>query len=136
MGPAPVSNVRDIGSSNPAPCAQCGVWMPRPRTWYLGRPCCRGCLSRVVIDTPMSTSWMESANCSGSKIDFYPELTHRTDITVQRLVCRSCQVQTDCLTYAIRMREAHGIWGGMTPMERWDFAKRNNMPTWSEEGDK
>lgn len=124
----------DVGSGTPAPCAQCGVWMPRPRTWYLGRPCCRNCLAKVVVDTPVDTSWVHNANCSGSQIDFYPEVNSKTNLDVQRLVCRSCQVQSECLSYAIKMREAHGIWGGMTPMERWDFAKRSRLPVFREDG--
>ena len=123
----------DVGSSTPAPCSQCGVWMPRPRTWHLGRPTCRGCLSRVVLDTTVSTSWMKDANCAGSQVDFFPDMNSRLDISVQRLVCRSCQVQTECLTYAIKMREGHGIWGGLTPMERWDFAHKHNLPLWDNE---
>ena len=118
------------GSSNPAPCSQCGVWMPRPRTWYYGRPCCRSCLSRVINDTPVSTGWMADANCAGSQVDFFPNFDGKADLTVQRLICRSCQVQTECLTYAIATRESHGMWGGMTPMERWMLARRNNMPLW------
>jgi WhiB family transcriptional regulator, redox-sensing transcriptional regulator len=29
-----------------------------------------------------------------------------------------CPVRDDCLAFAVRTRQAHGIWGGMTPGER------------------
>lgn len=33
-------------------------------------------------------------------------------------ICRNCPVQTDCLDYALRIRESHGIWGGLNEFER------------------
>jgi WhiB family redox-sensing transcriptional regulator len=29
-----------------------------------------------------------------------------------------CHVRGDCLDYAIRIREPHGIWGGLNEVER------------------
>jgi len=33
-------------------------------------------------------------------------------------ICDSCPVKQDCLDFAMRTREAAGIWGGTTPEER------------------
>jgi WhiB family redox-sensing transcriptional regulator len=33
-------------------------------------------------------------------------------------ICSECRVRLDCLDYAIRIREPHGIWGGLNEMER------------------
>jgi WhiB family redox-sensing transcriptional regulator len=33
-------------------------------------------------------------------------------------ICQQCHVRGDCLDYAIRIREPHGIWGGMNEVER------------------
>lgn len=33
-------------------------------------------------------------------------------------VCTSCSVRKDCLEYALRIREPHGIWGGLNESER------------------
>ena len=41
-----------------------------------------------------------------------------------KLICASCAVCVDCLQYALRIREAHGIWGGTTELERRDLAER------------
>ncbi|HVJ98866.1 MAG TPA: WhiB family transcriptional regulator, partial [Acidimicrobiia bacterium] len=30
------------------------------------------------------------------------------------MICGDCSVQRDCLNFALRVREPHGIWGGLT----------------------
>jgi WhiB family redox-sensing transcriptional regulator len=33
-------------------------------------------------------------------------------------ICTTCSVKKDCLEYAVRIREPHGIWGGLNESER------------------
>ena len=33
-------------------------------------------------------------------------------------ICATCSVRRDCLDYALRIREPHGIWGGLSEVER------------------
>jgi WhiB family redox-sensing transcriptional regulator len=35
-----------------------------------------------------------------------------------KAICASCAVRKPCLQYALRIREPHGIWGGLNEMER------------------
>lgn len=35
-----------------------------------------------------------------------------------KAICANCCVRGDCLDYAIRIRESHGIWGGLNEGER------------------
>jgi WhiB family redox-sensing transcriptional regulator len=35
-----------------------------------------------------------------------------------KAICRTCPVREPCLEYALRIREAHGIWGGLNEIER------------------
>jgi WhiB family redox-sensing transcriptional regulator len=35
-----------------------------------------------------------------------------------KAICAVCPVQVECLEYAIRTREPHGVWGGLSEMER------------------
>jgi WhiB family redox-sensing transcriptional regulator len=35
-----------------------------------------------------------------------------------KAVCASCIVRRQCLAYALRTRQVHGVWGGMTEEER------------------
>jgi WhiB family redox-sensing transcriptional regulator len=54
---------------------------------------------------------------------FPPASFERKDEKVERErrakdVCSSCSVRRDCLDYALRIREPHGIWGGLNEAER------------------
>jgi WhiB family redox-sensing transcriptional regulator len=33
-------------------------------------------------------------------------------------ICARCPVRIECLEYAVRIREPHGIWGGLNELER------------------
>ena len=35
-----------------------------------------------------------------------------------KATCASCSVRKACLDYAVRIREPHGIWGGLNELER------------------
>jgi WhiB family redox-sensing transcriptional regulator len=35
-----------------------------------------------------------------------------------KAVCRRCQVRPECAAHALGAREAHGVWGGMSEMDR------------------
>jgi WhiB family transcriptional regulator, redox-sensing transcriptional regulator len=41
-----------------------------------------------------------------------------------KAICRTCGVREDCLEYALRIREPHGIWGGMNEAERKQLLDR------------
>ena len=40
-------------------------------------------------------------------------------------LCRSCPVQTQCLTWALDHNETHGIWGGYSPQQRKTMRRRH-----------
>ena len=40
-----------------------------------------------------------------------------------KMVCAGCTVARECLAFAMRTRQDHGIWGGMTEQERRAAAK-------------
>ncbi len=35
-----------------------------------------------------------------------------------KAICATCSVRRPCLDYALRIREPHGIWGGLNEVER------------------
>ncbi|MGH3389059.1 MAG: WhiB family transcriptional regulator [Actinomadura sp.] len=39
-------------------------------------------------------------------------------------VCGRCAVRAECLRYALRSRQKHGIWGGLTEEERTAMIRR------------
>ncbi len=68
-------------------------------------------------------TWMADANCKGADPDlFFPG---RGDPAPHaKEVCRACDVQAECLTYAINNGERSGIWGGTDGMERRAIRRR------------
>ena len=80
--------------------------------------------------------WMAEALCRevGSEV-FYAEAPdgitgkflaawNREANAQARSVCAACPVRLECLDHAIDTDEKHGIWGGMTPDERREEARR------------
>ncbi len=70
-------------------------------------------------------TWQLRAACRGpqAEIFFPPAHAERKDEKLQRedrakAICRSCAVRAECLDYAIRIHEPHGIWGGLNEIER------------------
>ena len=70
-------------------------------------------------------TWQLRAACRGpeSALFFPPTTPERKDERDLReakakAICGECPVQTECLDYALGIREPHGIWGGLTEAER------------------
>jgi WhiB family redox-sensing transcriptional regulator len=75
--------------------------------------------------------WQSKAACRGPQATafFPPSHAERKDEKVAResrakMICRECHVRGDCLDYAIRIREPHGIWGGLNEIERKTLLER------------
>ena len=69
--------------------------------------------------------WQAKAACRGPQAASFcpPSHAERKEEKVTRerrakAICSECHVRDDCLDYAIRIREPHGIWGGLNEMER------------------
>ena len=69
--------------------------------------------------------WQVKAACRGphSAIFFPPSHFERKDEkelreATAKAICAGCSVRQACLDYAIRIREPHGIWGGLNELER------------------
>lgn len=69
--------------------------------------------------------WRKRAACRGphASIFFPPTGTERREDKRRReerakAICRTCSVCSDCLEYALHIREQHGIWGGLNESER------------------
>jgi len=72
--------------------------------------------------------WRDLAACSG----YDPELFFPAgetgpaaeQIRQAKRVCASCEVQDDCLTYAVETNQVAGVWGGLTEDERRPVRRR------------
>lgn len=69
--------------------------------------------------------WQEKAACRGPQASvFFPPTTfERKDEKEARevrakAICATCSVRKPCLDFALRIREPHGIWGGLNETER------------------
>ena len=69
--------------------------------------------------------WQAKAACRGpqSSVFFPPSHFERKDEKEARearakAICATCPVRRPCLDYALRIREPHGIWGGLNEVER------------------
>ena len=62
-------------------------------------------------------AWQEKALCAQTDPEaFFPEKGGST--REAKRVCQSCEVQGDCLEYALAHDERFGIWGGLSERER------------------
>lgn len=79
-----------------------------------------------MLDTFNSEElWQARAACRGphASIFFPPSSFERKDDRLAReqrakAICAGCSVRRPCLDYAMRIREPHGIWGGLNEVER------------------
>ena len=70
-------------------------------------------------------TWQTKAACKGREADLFypPSVPERRDEREDRerrakAICVTCGVRRACLDHALRIREQHGIWGGLTEAER------------------
>jgi WhiB family redox-sensing transcriptional regulator len=78
-----------------------------------------------------SEDWVQQGNCRSQDPEiFFPVSSTgigRADTEQAIAVCRSCTVRQECLRWALRAGEAHGVWGGTTPEER-RYMRRELVP--------
>lgn len=67
-------------------------------------------------------NWRMLAACRSIDPDlFFPVSTagkSLEQVAEARSVCACCLVRRQCLAFALRTRQTHGIWGGLTAQER------------------
>lgn len=79
----------------------------------------------MSVQTTTDEMWQVRAACRGpqSAVFFPPSSFERKDEKDAREgrakeICATCPVRKPCLDYAIRIKEPHGIWGGLNEVER------------------
>jgi WhiB family redox-sensing transcriptional regulator len=69
-----------------------------------------------------ATDWRSAGACLSADPDlFFPiaiGAVEERQVALARRICAVCPVRQECLDFALRSGEAHGIWGGTTPDER------------------
>jgi WhiB family transcriptional regulator, redox-sensing transcriptional regulator len=84
-----------------------------------------------VVAGRVEELWQVKAACRGPQaaVFFPPSHSERKDERLDReraakAICKTCPVRRECLDYAIRIREPHGIWGGLNEVERKQLIER------------
>ena len=79
----------------------------------------------MVTTQRLGEAWQVRAACRGPQaaVFFPPAHAERKEDKLAREarakeICATCAVKRACLDYAIRIREPHGIWGGLNEVER------------------
>jgi WhiB family redox-sensing transcriptional regulator len=86
---------------------------PPPRRPYL---------DRTEVARLIERNWRLHAACQSADPDLFfpvssvgPSLEQAAEA---KAVCAGCLVRRECLAFALRTRQVHGIWGGLTEEER------------------
>jgi WhiB family transcriptional regulator, redox-sensing transcriptional regulator len=77
----------------------------------------------LLLGVDEEASWQERALCAQTDPEaFFPEKGGST--REAKRVCLSCEVQSECLEYALENDERFGIWGGLSERERRKLKRR------------
>ncbi|MDQ1247060.1 MAG: WhiB family transcriptional regulator, redox-sensing transcriptional regulator [Actinomycetota bacterium] len=82
---------------------------------------------------PVERDWREDALCPQTDPDaFFPDKGGSSRPAKQ--ICGRCSVRSACLSYALENGIREGIWGGLSPSERRQYAADNGIdipePVW------
>lgn len=72
----------------------------------------------------LPTGWQAQARCAGSSE--WQRYAYSDKIDEQRIAakyCEDCPSKRPCLSYALLIRDEHGVWGGLLPGERKNMNK-------------
>jgi WhiB family transcriptional regulator, redox-sensing transcriptional regulator len=82
----------------------------------------------ILDDELVVLDWRDLAACLGHDPElFFPagETGPAADqIRTAKRICASCEVQDECLTYAVETNQVSGVWGGLTEDERRPVRRR------------
>lgn len=88
-------------------------------------------LASKLASLEAEARWQDRAACKGMDptLFFGPEHTEvvkekRDREEAAKQVCRTCPVNQECLEHALESKEAYGIWGGLTELERKALLRR------------
>ncbi len=62
--------------------------------------------------------WRSLGECRNHDPELFFSGSHPHGDAAAKLVCQSCPVRTECLTYAVVTAQRYGVWGGVGADER------------------
>lgn len=71
------------------------------------------------------TEWMSRARCAETDSEvFFPHEGGVSPVRIAKRICGGCEVQAECLEYALMNDMEYGIWGGASAYDRQRIARR------------
>jgi len=81
------------------------------------------------MTTILTREWWRAAACREAEPELFfpisPTAASNAQVKRAKLICSSCPVRPDCLSYALDHRQEQGIWGGLTEEERRRIPRRS-----------
>jgi WhiB family transcriptional regulator, redox-sensing transcriptional regulator len=75
-----------------------------------------------MTGTGSAANWRSAGACLSADPDLFFPISSvglgEQQIARAKTICARCQVQRECLEFAIAHHQAYGIWGGTTPEDR------------------
>jgi WhiB family redox-sensing transcriptional regulator len=79
--------------------------------------------SRRFMTLPVDQHWRSSAACRSADPDLFFPISSSGPSTAQvaeaKAICAGCRVRRECLAFALRTHQDHGVWGGLSEQERY-----------------
>jgi len=67
--------------------------------------------------------WRSLAACQSADPDLFFPISSSGQSIAQvaqaKAICAGCQVRRECLAFALRTHQVHGVWGGLSEQERY-----------------
>ena len=67
-------------------------------------------------------NWRAPAACQSADPDLFFPISSSGPALAQvaqaKAICAGCQVRPECLAFAVRTHQVHGVWGGLSEQER------------------
>jgi WhiB family transcriptional regulator, redox-sensing transcriptional regulator len=81
------------------------------------------------MTTILTRDWWRAAACRDAEPELFFPISAKPASSAQvkraKLICASCPVCSNCLSYALDHRQEQGIWGGLTEEERRRLPRRS-----------
>jgi WhiB family transcriptional regulator, redox-sensing transcriptional regulator len=83
----------------------------------------------TLEDLELSMAWQLDAACAtrAGDVDFFP--ARGESVRDAKAVCAVCPVKSECLEFALRLKVAHGVWGGLSERERRTLRRNRHRAT-------
>jgi WhiB family redox-sensing transcriptional regulator len=75
-----------------------------------------------MTSTAPAAEWRSLGACLTADPDLFFPISSigpgKAQTARAKVICRTCRVQQQCLSFALETDQAYGVWGGVDPQER------------------